>query len=288
MGYVLHIFILTSIYIILSLSLDLIAGQAGLLSLSHAGFYGIGAYTSSLATLHLGTSFTTGLLIAIFLSGTSSLLISLPSLRLHDDYFVISTFGFQVILFNIFNNLEITGGPLGITNIPSPEILGLIIDTKTHFLLVYSVFAFLSWLIITRISGSGYGRVLRAIREDEIFAKSLGKNTVFFKIVTFVVSASIAGAAGSLYAHYVSYIDPMSFTVLESILIVAMVIVGGADSKLGPVLGAVLLVLLPEMLRFLDLPSPDAASLRRMLYGALLVIVVMLRPRGLVGTYGFE
>jgi branched-chain amino acid transport system permease protein len=129
--------------------------------------------------------------------------------------------------------------------------------------------------------------VLHAIREDEVFTRALGKNTLRYKVTAFAVSAALAASAGSLYAHYIIYIDPTSFTVMESILVISMVIIGGAGSPWGPLVGAVVLVTLPEALRFVGLPSSVAANLRQIFYGALLVIMMMFRPRGLVGRYGF-
>jgi len=129
---------------------------------------------------------------------------------------------------------------------------------------------------------------MHALREDEVFAQSLGKNTVRFKVVTFALSTALAASAGSLYAHYITYIDPTSFTVMESILIISMVIIGGAGSLWGPLVGAVVLVTLPEALRFVGLPSAVAANLRQIIYGSLLVVMMMFRPRGLVGKYGFN
>ena len=130
--------------------------------------------------------------------------------------------------------------------------------------------------------------MLHAIREDEVFAKAHGKNTLYFKVTAFAVSAALAAMAGSLYAHYITYIDPTSFTVMESILIISMVIIGGAGSTWGPLVGAFVLVTLPEALRFIGLPSAVAANLRQIIYGSLLVIMMMFRPRGLVGKYGFS
>ncbi len=144
-----------------------------------------------------------------------------------------------------------------------------------------------AYLIVRRITTSPFGRVLRAIRDDEGFTQATGKNTLRFKVGAFAVSATLAAAAGSLYAHYVTYVDPTSFTVTESILVISMVIIGGAGSPWGPLIGAAILVTLPEALRFLGLPSSLAANLRQVFYGALLVAMMMLRPKGLVGRYGF-
>ena len=217
-----------------------------------------------------------------------SFVVSLPSLRLHDDYFVIATFGFQVILYGVFNNwMELTRGPLGIPGIPQPVIFGWHVNSHLDFLILAAGFACFAYFAVYRITSSPFGRVLHAIREDEVFAKAHGKNTLYFKVTAFAVSAALAAMAGSLYAHYITYIDPTSFTVMESILIISMVIIGGAGSTWGPLVGAVVLVTLPEALRFVGLPSAVAANLRQIIYGSLLVIMMMFRPRGLVGKYGF-
>jgi branched-chain amino acid transport system permease protein len=218
-----------------------------------------------------------------------SFIVSLPSLRLHEDYFVIATFGFQMILFSVFNNwMEVTRGPLGIPGIPQPAICGWKVDSQWKFLVLATLFAAFAYSVVWLVTTSPFGRVLHAIREDECFAKALGKNTLYFKVTTFAVSASLAAMAGSMYAHYISYIDPTSFTVMESILIISMVIIGGAGSSCGPLVGAVVLVTLPEAVRFVGLPSAVAANLRQIIYGGLLVVMMMFRPRGLVGKYGFS
>lgn len=288
MDYLLHILILASIYTILAVSLDLLAGQTGLLSIAQAAFCGIGAYISALMAVRCGLGFMAGVLAGMLFAAFVSFAVSLPSLRLHDDYFVIATFGFQMILFSIFNNwMDLTRGPLGIPGIPQPVILGWHVTSHTDFCLLSSVFAAVAFSVVWRLSSSPFGRVLHAIREDEVLAKSIGKNTLWFKVTAFAVSAALAASAGSLYAHYITYIDPTSFTVMESILVISMVIIGGAGSTWGPLIGAAVLVTLPEALRFIGLPSSVAANLRQIFYGALLVIMMMFRPRGLVGRYGF-
>ena len=288
MEYFLHIVIIASIYIVLAVSLDLLAGHGGLLSLAHAAFYGLGAYSAALLATRCGAGFITGVLSGMVVAFVVSFLISLPSLRLHDDYFVIATFGFQMILLSILNNwTDVTRGPLGIPGIPRPVLFGWQVTAPSGFMVLSLLFAGIAWTVVWRLSSSPFGRVLRTIREDEVLAKSLGKNTLRFKITAFAVSAALAASAGSLYAHYITYIDPTSFTVMESILVISMVIIGGAGSKWGPVIGAVVLVTLPEALRFIGLPTSVAANARQVLYGALLVIMMMFRPRGLVGNYGF-
>jgi len=288
MEYILHVLVLVTIYTVLAVSLDLLAGQTGLLSIAHAAFYGLGAYASALLAVRWGAGFLLGVFGGMVFAAFVSFAVSLPSLRLHDDYFVIATFGFQMILFSIFNNwVELTRGPLGIPGIPQAVIFGWHVDTHGKFLVLSSVFAALAYLTVWRLATSPFGRVLHAIREDEVFAKSLGKNTLYFKVAAFAVSAALAASAGSLYAHYITYIDPTSFSVMESILVISIVIIGGAGSTWGPLIGAVVLVTLPEALRFIGLPSSVAANLRQIFYGALLVFMMMFRPRGLVGRYRF-
>jgi branched-chain amino acid transport system permease protein len=289
MEYFLHILILINVFTMLAISMDILSGHTGLLSLSQAGFYGLGAYTSALVAVEAGVPFLVGVLAGMAVAILISFVVSLPSLRLHDDYFVIATFGFQMILFSIFNNwIKLTRGPLGIPGIPQPVILGWHVTSHLDFLILGAAFACFAYFVVYRLISSPFGRVLHAIREDELFAKAHGKNTLYFKVTAFAVSAALAASAGGLYAHYITYIDPTSFTVMESILIISMVIIGGAGSLWGPLVGAFVLVTLPEALRFIGLPSAVAANLRQIIYGSLLVIMMMFRPRGLVGKYGFS
>lgn len=288
MEYVFHILILIGIYATLSVSLDLLAGYTGLLSVAHAAFFGLGAYTSALLAVKLGAPFLIGVLAGMTISALISFIVSLPSLRLHDDYFVIATLGFQMILFSLFNNwIELTHGPLGISGISPPVIFGWTVQSHLEFVILAATLAGFTYLVVGHIATSPLGRVLRAIREDEVFVQAMGKNILRFKVTAFAVSAALAASAGSLYAHYITYIDPTSFTVMESILVISMVIIGGAGSRWGPVIGAVVLVILPEALRFLGLPIGVAANLRQIIYGILLVLMMMFRPEGLVGRYRF-
>jgi branched-chain amino acid transport system permease protein len=215
-------------------------------------------------------------------------MVSLPSLRVHGEYFVIATFAFQVVLFNVLNNwLRVTGGPLGIPGIAHPVVIGWEVDSNAEFAVLGTVFAFIAWMVVSLIVTSPFGRVLHAIREDEAFAKACGKATLLYKVTAFALSSALAAMAGALYAHYITYIDPTSFMVMESILVLSMVIIGGAGSLWGPLVGAIVLVTLPEALRFVGLPAAAAANLRQIIYGVLLVVMMMARPQGLVGRYAF-
>src|SRR3990172_8989162 len=288
MEYLLHILILICIYIILSVSLNLLVGYTGILSIAHAAFYGIGAYVVALMALRLETPFLLNLVLAIIAAGAFGAIVGIPSLRIKDDYFLIATFAFQIIIFSILNNLvSFTGGPLGLPGIPQPEIFGLIISTHIEFLILVGILAGFVYWTASRIVKSPFGRLLKAIREDEVFTQAAGRNVASAKVKIFIISASLASIAGAIYATYITYIDPTSFTLMESIFIISIVIIGGAANLKGSILGAAFLVALPELLRFIGLPSSVAANVRQILYGAMLVIMMMWRPQGFLGEYAF-
>lgn len=289
MEYIIHLSILVLLYTMLAESLDLLTGHAGLLSVCQAAFFGIGAYCSALAAVLLGGSLWTGVFAGSAIGIVLSLLLALSSLRLRDDYFIIATFGVQIIAFTVFNNwMEVTRGPLGISGIPRPMFWGWPVNSSVRFLVVIGILAAAGHTAVVLITNSPFGRVLHAIREDEKFASAQGKNVFYFKTVTFAFSAVLAGVAGSCYAYYISFIDPGSFTVTDSILVIAIVIIGGAGSTWGPLVGAVALVLLPEAIRFVGLPNSAAGNVRQIIYGGLLIGMMMFRPRGLVGKYALS
>ena len=268
------------------MSLNLLVGYTGILSVAHAAFYGVGAYVAALMALRLNSPFLLNIFLAMVASAGIGAVIGVPSLRIKDDYFVIATFGFQIIIFSILNNLvDFTGGPLGLPGIPQPSIFGYLISSHIQYLVLCGVLAIFVYLVSGKIIRSPYGRVLKGIREDEVFVTAAGKDVTSFKVKTFMVSAALAAIGGVLYATYITYIDPTSFTVMESIFIISIVIIGGSGSLKGPVVGSIVLVALPEILRFVGLPNSIAANVRQILYGALLVIFMMWRPQGFVGEY---
>jgi len=289
MTYLLHIFILIGIYVIVSMALNLISGYTGLLSIAHAGFYGVGAYVAALMSLHYGTNFLLNMACGAAVAGVLGLIVAIPSLRLRGDYFVIATFAFQVLAFSVMNNwVELTAGPLGLPGIPRPEIFGFTFTTHVHFLILVGIFAVLAFLFCNRLVHSPYGRVLRAIREDEIFPQALGKNVTRYKIGVFVIGAAIASVGGALYAYYITFIDPTSFTIMESIFILSIVIIGGSGNLVGSIVGATVLIMVPEFLRFVGMPSSIAANMRQIFYGGLLVLFMMFLPEGFVGEFAFK
>jgi branched-chain amino acid transport system permease protein len=286
MEYLFHLLILTAIYIILVTSLDLLVGHSGIISVAHASLFGLGAYTTALVATRYDPPFLIPIVLGMFVAGLASGIIAAATLRLNDDHFVLATFGVQSIIFHIFENwVSVTRGPYGVPGIPHPHGFGFSANTLPRMLILAGSCALLTHVVVVRLTTSPYGRVLRAIREDEVFTRSLGKDVNKFKLSAFAVGGALAALAGGLYAFYMTYIDPTSFTIMESILILSMVIVGGAGSHWGPVAGAAILVFLPEVLRFVGLPDAIAGYARQVIYGLLLILMIIFRPGGLAGGY---
>jgi branched-chain amino acid transport system permease protein len=279
-----HLLIMSGIYIILALSLNLILGYAGLFSVGHGAFYGIGAYAGAILVTRFSFPFWGELLAAACIAGFFGFVIGFPTLRLRGDYLALATFGFAVIIYSTFVNWDdLTRGPLGIRGIPKVQFLSIQFNSLWSYTLLVGFFVLLTLFSLRRITHSAFGRVLEAIREDDWAAMAIGKNIAKFKVLAFVIGAFFAGIAGVLYAHYVTFIDPSSFALQESFLVFSMVIFGGMGSIGGSVAGAAILVILPEALRFLGLPSDIAANLRQLIYGALIVFIINWRPEGLFG-----
>lgn len=288
MDYIINNTILFSIYAILGLSLNLLVGYTGLLSISHAAFYGIGAYTTAILLTQTNLGFFSSVILGLLLTGITSLFIGLVLSRFKDDYYALVSLGFNIIIFSIFLNWQdLTKGPFGITGIPKPELLGIDFDNRSNFLILVLAFLSLIYFICRFIVNSSFGRVLKAIREDEIAISVFGYNTFYFKLVIFIISAMMASIAGSLYAVYITFVDPSSFQVAESVFILAIIILGGLANLRGSVLGALFLIILPEILRFVGFPSEIAAQMRQVIYGLMLVLLMIYKPQGLMGEYKF-
>lgn len=286
MEYVMHIGIMLCIYIILVLSTNLTVGMANLLTMCQAAFYGIGAYIGTYFLMQFNLPFIVIALIVMLATGLTSLLISYASVKLKGDYFILATLGFQMIVYTIlYNWISVTRGPYGIPGIPSIKLFGVwsLNGIYAYFFLAL-VLAVVVALVFSRLQHSPYGRILKAIRTDELSAKALGRNTVRLKSWAFFISAAFAGVAGLVYASYVSYIDPTSFTLDESIFIITALFIGGIGSHVwGPIVGAAVVVILPELLRFIGLPDTVAANLRQIIYGLVLIVLMFVRPQGLLG-----
>jgi branched-chain amino acid transport system permease protein len=274
------------IYSIFIQSLNIVMGYTGLVSLSQAAFYGIGAYATALLMINFHINFFVAVPISIVVTVLLSFIVSIPSLRLKGDYFILATLGFQIIIFSIlYNWIGLTRGPYGIPGIPSPQIFGFTFDDPAKFLILSTIIALLVNYILHLITSIKFGLILKSIREDEIAISTFGKNTTKFKIISFSIGVGIAAIAGSLYATYVTYIDPTSFTLNESILLVTILSIGGGGNIIGPIVGTLILILLPEFLRFLEIPDSIAANIRIMLYALVLILILIYRPQGLAGEY---
>ena len=264
-AYYLQIIILVGINIIMASSLNLITGFTGQLSIGHAAFVSVGAYASALATLKLGFPFFASLLCGGLVAAFFGILIGIPTLKLKGDYLAIATLGFGEIVRIVFLNLEITGGAVGLRGIPK--------DTTLTWVIISVI---VTLFVLYRIIRSRVGRALIAIREDETAAESMGINTTYYKILAFGVGAFFAGLGGGLFSHYFRYIQPNSFGFLKSIEYLCMVVLGGLGNIWGSVIGAAALTAIPELLR-------ASADYRQLFYGAILVIMMRIRPEGIMG-----
>jgi branched-chain amino acid transport system permease protein len=286
MEYIYHLAVIITIYAGLAISLDLIVGYTGLLSVTHAAFYGIGAYATAILMTSYDFNFFNTLLIGGIISMVVALLIGSVLSRFKDDYYALVSFGFNIIVFSIFLNWQdLTRGPLGIPGIGKPELFGFIFSSTTAFLWLSIIIMALVYSLALFIVNSSFGRVLKAIREDEKAISVFGYSTQIYKLVIFTLSAGIAAISGSLFASYISFIDPSTFTLNESIFILAIIILGGLSNIRGAVLGSFFLILLPEILRFVGFPTDVAAQMRQVVYGALLIGLMLYRPQGLMGEY---
>jgi branched-chain amino acid transport system permease protein len=286
MPYITHLAILISMFAILGVSLNLVVGYTGLLSVTHAAFFGIGAYAVGILLTTTGVGFFTALVAGIIIAGLISFLIGIVLSKFDNDYYALASLGFNVIIFSVFLNWQaLTRGPLGIPGIDRPEIFGFAFSSNIHFLVLSLVMLGLVFAAAQFIVRSSFGRVLKAIRDDENALQVFGYRTVYFKLAIFMISAGMAAIAGALFASYITFIDPSSFAVMESVLILSIVILGGLADNKGAVVGAVVIILLPEILRFVGLPSDIAAQMRQVIYGLLLILLMMYRPQGFLGKY---
>jgi branched-chain amino acid transport system permease protein len=284
--YLIHLATLACILTTAVVALQLLVRDTGLLSVAQAIFLAIGTYSIARIAVLLGLDTLITIPIAVVLAIVLSLAISVPSLRLYDDYFAIATFGLQMIAFGVLVNwVWATNGPLGVTGIPPISVAGLELRNPYIVFAVSAAVAGAAVAFCEAIHASRFGLILHAIKSDELFARSLGKPTYRVKIVVVAISAALASVAGVLYAHFLGFVDPSSFTLMDSILLLSMVVIGGTR-PVGAAAGTFLLVFLPEGLRFLGLPSALAANLRQILYGVLLVVVIAFRPQGLFGSVG--
>jgi branched-chain amino acid transport system permease protein len=288
-NYVVAMAVFAGLYALLALGLNLIWGQTGMINLGLAGFFACGAYASALATKRLGLPITTGLIAAAAAAAVAGAIIALTTARMRGDYLAIITLGFsEVVRLVASNELWLTNGTDGISGIPgpwrgrvTPEAFNLI------FLAIVAIAVAAMVAIMERVRRSPYGRVLRAIRDDDQVAAVAGKHVVAFKVQAFAVSAAILGLAGALYGHYTSYIAPESFAPLVTIYVVLALTAGGTGNNYGAVIGAALVVFFLESTRFATAWLPglkpvQVAAVRECLIGVSLLLVLRFRPAGLL------
>ncbi|MFA5763421.1 MAG: branched-chain amino acid ABC transporter permease [archaeon] len=282
-AYLIHLAILIGIYLILALALQINIGFTGQFNLGIIAFFAIGAYTSALLTLN-GFPFLFGIIMAGIISMIFGFILAIPTNKLKGDYLALATLGFSFVVYAILLNwVELTRGPLGLPGIPKPEIFGFVFKDNLLFLILTIIIAVISYFVVKRITNSEFGSVLAAIRDDELMAKILGKNTEKVKMYSLGASAFFAGIAGSLYASYITFIDPSSFSFLQIIPILLIIVVGGIASLRGTLVATIIIILLPEPLRFIGFPSSIIGPMRQIIYALILLIILVYFPKGLFG-----
>lgn len=286
MPYLVHILILLAIYSILAISLNLVAGYTGLISVAHASFFAVGAYATAILTTTYGWNFflsvPVGMVIAIILGLAVARILS----PLVWDYYVLGTVSFAFILYITFLNWSsLTNGPMGIAGIPRPKLGSLDFSNNTAFLILSLCAAGAVYFLARNLIQTSFGRVLKTIREDEQAIRVFGYETTHYKLTIFVIAAVFAALAGSLYASYIRFIDPSLGAIPESIFIISIVILGGLANLNGSLLGTFILIVFPELMRFVGFSDDIAAQLRQLFYGLLLIVLMRFRPQGLLGEY---
>lgn len=301
-NYLLHLFVMIGIYLILAYSMNLVTGFGGLITFCHATFYGMGAYTYAMLRIGIQVgsqagellfsrswSFLPALAGAAVAGALLALLVGWFSLRFRGDYFVFATIGFQMIVFVIIYNWTGFGrGAIGIYGIPRPDIWGWQIKDLWQYSLLVAGINVIVLPALFLLYRSPFGLSLKGLREDERAAESLGISSFRQHLSAIVLAGAYAGLAGALFASYVTYIDPTSFSLRESIFLVTLLLLGGSGNLIGPLCGVLVMMLLPEGLRFVGLPDSIAPNVREILYGIILVVLMYLRPKGLAGEHAVQ
>lgn len=277
-AYVLHMIIMILIYIPLAMAQNLITGFTGMLTMGNAAFYGLGAYTSALLVMNFDVPWPLAFLAAGLMAAVLGVIVGFPCLRVGSDYLTLMTIGFGAIFLAVATNwVEVTRGSMGIPGVPAPSIGPFIINTLPRYYYVYLLIAAACYFFMYRLTRSRLGRAFIAIREDEIAASTMGINLAHYKVLAFVLGAMWAGFAGSMLAHFLNFVGPQSFTLDESLLHVQIAILGGFGSLTGSVIGAAIMVSLPQIFQ-------DIYEYRVLLNGLLLLALMAWRPQGIMGT----
>tara|TARA_Y100000310_G_scaffold319330_1_gene374482 strand:- start:2728 stop:3600 length:873 start_codon:yes stop_codon:yes gene_type:complete len=282
-NYLMHLMILIGIYIILVQGYNIALGYAGLLNLGHIAFFGIGAYTSAILS-KMGVPFFIGFILGGIIAAIFGYFLVYSTRKLKGDYLALATLGFSFVFTSIMLNWKsLTRGPLGIPGIMKPSVFGVIIKSNFEYMIFVWIILLVCLYIMWRIIKSPFGRLMEAVRDDETGLKVLGKNTFAIKYKAMMISAFFGGLAGSLFAHYLSYIDPNTFYLMEIILVLTIVIIGGVASFKGTIIATFIIILIPEFLRLLSIPSSILGPSRQILYSLILLIILIYKPRGIFG-----
>lgn len=276
--------VLAEIYVLLALSTNLLVGVVGIFSVSQAAVFGVGAYIVGDFLLTDTLGFLPSVGVAIAACVVLNVLTTLPSLRVAGDYFVVTSFGIQLLATAGYTNwTEGTGGANGLPGIPPADVFGFQLTSSLQYLVLASIAALLGCLCFWLVMRAPFGRLLRAIREDELAVAAAGKGVLHAKVAAAALAGAYAGAAGGLYATFMSFIDPSSFDLDASILLLSMVVLGGMRTLSGSIIGPFLLLALPQLLTLVALPTSVAAAFRQLIYGVLLIAFMLFRPQGLAG-----
>lgn len=287
MDYVLHLLIVISIFSILVISLNYIAGFTGIISLNHALFYGVGAYATAILTKFHGFTFFPSLVAGALIAAVVAWVFSYPLLKLREDAFILVSLGFTIIGYNVFLNwIDLTKGPLGIKGIHAPTLFGISFFEKWRFLALVVFAVILTYLFFKHIVCSPYGTILKSIRENPKVASVNGHPVTRYQRSVFILGSAFAAIAGSFSASFLAFIEPKLFHLMPtSVLILIMVILGGLANLRGSVAGAAILILIPEALRFAGFPNSIIGELQQIVYGAVLMLLMYFRPQGIFGEY---
>ncbi|SIQ34576.1 branched-chain amino acid ABC transporter permease [Halanaerobium kushneri] len=280
--YVLHIAVLTLMYVLLSSSLNVIVGYTGQYNIGHVAFYAIGAYTAAIISTRFNLNFIIVILISGFVASLFSLMLGIPTLRLRGIFFAFTTLGFaEITRLTILNWRSLTRGPFGIPGVPIPQIFGMRLSTNTHFYFMIFILLFLMLLMTYRIINSRVGRAWISIREDEQASASMGVDTFKYKIMNLMYGTFWAGVGGAFFAYFAGYVSADSFILDESFRFFAMVLVGGTGTLAGPILGGAVLTILPQVFR-------SFARYQMIIYGVAILLIIHYKPEGLLGGRTFK
>lgn len=279
MDYLWTMVILIALSVILAASFDLVIGHCGLISIAHPIFYAIGAYVSAMLAKEAGWPIPLTMLAAALAACLASILVALPALRVSGDYLLIASIGFQLGLVELAKHIHSIGGAGGLTNIPA-----FVKPNSAVYAALVVAAACLTVLFVRWLARGPYGRMMAAMRDDELAFSMLGRNAIWVKVSIFALGSGIAGFAGALYAHNFRFLEPDMFGLLQSSAILTMVVVGGMRTTWGPVVGALVLQILPQAITFLGLPPSVLGPLQGLLFSGLVLVFMFVRPQGLIAA----